>query len=212
MIYAENIMICIAIPLIITCIFIRGGAGRFIKAFLTGMVICLLAAYISGYLESISGLGAEDASIFISPIVEEIMKYLPILFFMLMFNTNGSNLILMSVGVGAGFATFENCCYILSSGADNLAYILIRGMAVGVMHIVSIFALTLALVMLKKMEVSSYAGMAGALSLSITFHSLYNLLVSEPGISSYIGYILPIVAALTLGISIKKENFYQIGE
>ncbi len=212
MIYAENIIICIAIPLIITLIFIGGGAGRFVKAFITGMVICLLAAYISGYLESISGLGAEDASIFISPIVEEIMKYLPILFFMLVFNSDGNVLILMSIGVGAGFATFENCCYILSSGADNLTYILIRGMAVGVMHIVSIFALTLALVLLRRLNVSSYAGMAGALSLSITFHSLYNLLVSEPGISSVIGYCLPIAAAVTLGISIKKENFYQIGE
>ena len=212
MIYAENIMICIAIPLVITILFIRGSAGRFVKSFLTGMVICLLAAYISGYIESVSGLNTEDTAIFISPIIEEIMKFLPILFFMLMFNTDGKDLVLMGVGVGAGFATFENCCYILSSGADNLIYILIRGMAVGVMHIVSIFALTLALVLLKKLQVYSYAGMVGALSLSVTFHSLYNLLVSKPGITSYIGYILPLFAALILSALVKKEIFDQIGE
>ena len=37
--------------------------------------------------------------------------------------------------------------------------------------------------------------MIGSLSLSMTFHGLYNLLVSEEGVTMYIGYVLPVVAA-----------------
>ena len=40
--------------------------------------------------------------------------------------------------------------------------------------------------------------MIGALSLSVTFHALYNLLVSRPGVTSWIGYVLPLLTALWL--------------
>ena len=38
----------------------------------------------------------------------------------------------------------------------------------------------------------------GAFSLSVIFHGLYNLLVSVPGVSSYIGFCLPILAAIAI--------------
>ena len=58
---------------------------------------------------------------------------------------------LPAVAIGAGFATFENCCYILTAGAESLPYILIRGMAVGVMHIVSILALPIWLIAARRL-------------------------------------------------------------
>ena len=79
MIYAENILLCIAVPLLISLLFLRGKTRRFVLNFLAGMVLCLLAAYISGYLQQASGLDANDAAIFLSPIVEELMKLLPVL-------------------------------------------------------------------------------------------------------------------------------------
>ena len=46
--------------------------------------------------------------------------------------------------------------------------------------------------------------LAGLLCLAMTFHGLYNLLVSEPGITSYIGYILPMLTAGFLYIPYRK--------
>ena len=198
MIYAENILICIAVPLMISLIFITGKARYFAGSLILGMVVCLIAAYISGYLDLSAELGEESTAIFISPIVEEIMKFLPLLFYVIMFLPESDDMYLVARGIGAGFATFENCCYILTSGAESLPYILIRGMAVGVMHIVSILFLAIGIEMVRRFRALSVPGLLGALSLSMTFHGLYNLLVSEPGLSSVIGYVLPLFTAIIL--------------
>ena len=80
MIYAENILICIAVPLAISLLFTKGNARRLLVCILTGMIVCIFSAYISGFLEVASGFSSEDTSIFLSPIVEEVMKLLSILF------------------------------------------------------------------------------------------------------------------------------------
>ena len=198
MIYAENILICIAVPLLISLAFIQGSARRFAAAFLGGMGVCLLAAYISGFINVTSSMGAEDTAIYISPVVEECMKLLPLLFFLFLFTPQDKTLLIVAVGICAGFATFENCCYILTSGAESLPYILIRGMAVGVMHIVSGVAVTLGLLLARRFKRLTLPGITGALALSMIFHALYNLLVSEPGIPAFIGYALPLLTAAAL--------------
>ena len=198
MIYAENILLCIAIPLLVALLFIRGEARRFAGAFLLGMGVCLVSAYISGYLSLVTGMGENDASIFLAPMVEELMKLLPLLLFMILLDPEERSLTMLAVSIGAGFATLENCCYILSYGAESLAYVLIRGVAVGVMHIVSILALTIWLITAKRLRVFSFPAVAGGVSLPMLFHALYNLLVSEPGLSTAVGYLLPPVTAAVL--------------
>lgn len=198
MIYAENVFICIAVPLLVAILFTKNSARRMTTSVLTGMLVCLLSAYIGGFLQLASRYSSDDMSIFLSPIVEEFMKFLPLLFCLYIFEPTYDELRLTAVGIGAGFATFENCCFILTSGAQNLGYVLIRGSAVGVMHVVTMVAIVAGLHLLKTYKVFSFSGVIGALALSVTFHSLYNLLVSKPGVSSYIGYILPMLFALVL--------------
>ena len=198
MIYAENILLCIAIPLVISLLFVRGDVRRYTAAFLFGMGVCLIAAYISGFLNLVSGMGENDTSVFLSPIVEELMKLMPLLFFIVLFTPEEHTLTMLAVAIGAGFATFENCCYILTSGAESFTFIMIRGLAVGVMHIVSILALAVWFIIATHLQVFSFSSIIGGLSLSMVFHALYNLLVSEPGVSRYIGYLLPLLAAAGL--------------
>ena len=110
------------------------------------------------------------------------------------------SLFMAGLGIGAGFATFENCCYILSFGAGSLPFVLVRGLAVGVMHIVSILTLSYGLILARRFHVLTGPALLGAVSLSMVFHGFYNLLVSEPGVSRYIGYAIPLVTAAFLYI------------
>lgn len=206
MIYAENILLCIAIPLSICLLLVKGTNRRFIGSFLLGMGMCLLSAYISGYLSIVTGYGESNTAIFLSPVVEEFMKVVPLLFFLLLFEDSSELIINTAIAVGAGFATFENCCYILNYGAGNLSYVIIRGMSVGVMHIISVYALSLWLIASIRLKAFSFTNIIGALSLSMTFHALYNLLVSEPGITSAIGYLMPIVTAVSLSLVRRQLN------
>ena len=194
MIYAENILLCIAVPFLTVLYFVRGSVRRFVVAFLLGMAVCLVSAYLGSYLGMLAGMG-DETKVYLSPIVEELMKFFPLLLYILLFLPAEKDFFLAAIGIGSGFATFENCCYILSFGAGRLSYIMIRGLAVGVMHIVSVLMLALGLVMIRRFREMSFPGIFGALSLSVMFHGLYNLLVSEGGVPSYIGYALPLVTA-----------------
>ena len=198
MIYSENVLVCMAVPLLLTLAFVKTNTRQFVLNFLLGMAACLLGAYVSGFVDAASGMGVEDTAIFISPVSEEIMKFLPLLFYFLMLDPEDDRLFHAAIGIGAGFASFENVCSMISSGTESLSFLLIRGMAVGVMHIVSVFALALGLVIAKRFRALRLASMAGALSLSMLFHGIYNLLVSQPGATSVIGYILPLVTSLIL--------------
>lgn len=195
MIYAENILLCVAVPLLLSMLFIRGQARRFVLAFVVGMLVCLLAAYVSGYLQFLIDWTEKDVRVFLSPVVEELMKLLPMLIVLLLLNPEDEGLLLMAVGLGAGFATFENSCSLLTGAVSSLPYVLVRGMAVGVMHIVSVAALSIGIITARRFRALSLPALTGAFSLSVNFHGLYNLLVSAPGASAYVGYALPLLAA-----------------
>ncbi len=230
MIYAENILICIALPLCVCVFFTKGSSKMFIMFFVCGMVTCLFSGYIVGYIQAVSGWEKEDIPIFLSPMIEEIIKMIPVLFVLFAFsdrsdiraglstteqsipqndeteshNISDHSMILIALGVSAGFATFENACYILDQGASSFFYILIRGLAVGVMHIVSVLAMTMLILALRRLKIISVPVIAGALTMSMTFHGLYNLLVSDPSILMYVGFSLPIVSAVVLMIPYQK--------
>ena len=198
MVYSENILFCIAMPLLLTLLFVRGGAFRFALSFLLGMTTCLIAAYISGYLSYLTGSTYEETAVFLSPIVEEVLKLLPLLYYFLVFQPSGRAVFQSSIAIGAGFATFENCCYILSVNIEHVTFVAMRGMSVGIMHIVCMLGLAFGLLLARFYGAASLASVLGALSLSALFHASYNLLVSEPGLSTLVGYGLPLLTAAML--------------
>jgi len=204
MVYSENILICIVIPLAISLLFTRRSTRRFIGAFILGMIICLISAYISGFINFIFEVEQEYTAVYYSPIIEEIMKLLPLIFYIIIFEPEDDVMFVVALGIGLGFATFENCCYILSTGAEKISYILVRGLAVGVMHLVCALVLALGISTARRFKAFILPGIIGVLSLTSVFHGLYNLLVSEPGLPTYIGYFLPIISACLLYIPYRR--------
>ncbi len=203
-IFAENIFLCIAVPMVVSLFFTHGDVRRYVAAFFLGMGVCLIAAYVSGFLGMVAGMEANDTSIFISPMVEEMLKFLTLLFFMVLFMPGDQVLTMLAVSIGTGFATFENSCHILTTGAGSLPYILIRGFSVGIMHVASMLALAIWLIIAKRLKAFTFSAVVGGLSLAMIFHALYNLLVSEPGITMQIGYLMPSLAAVLLYLLHRK--------
>ena len=206
--YIESVFMCLTAPLLFAVIGMHGRSKRLMIFLISGMAMSLLSAYISSFLAAAQGADVLHASIEISPLVEEIMKFLPVLFFILVMEASEVAIADSVMMTAVGFATFENCCFILSSGAPQLAYVMVRGAAVGVMHIVTLVALAKGMQLLKAYKAFSLAGIAGVLSLSVTGHGLYNLLVSKPGVSSYIGYVMPMLCAIVLYMINSKTERY----
>ena len=103
-----------------------------------------------------------------------------------------------------GFATFENVCYLTQNGADNVMFLLIRGFGTGAMHIVCGLVIGIGLMFLWDRIWIRVAGMAGLLALAMNYHGIYNMLVSQSGVSAYIGYFIPLVTVI-LGFLFWKD-------
>jgi RsiW-degrading membrane proteinase PrsW (M82 family) len=95
-----------------------------------------------------------------------------------------------------GFATFENICYLSQKGAENFFYLLIRGFGTGAMHVICEAFIGLGILYLWDRKLIQVAGTVGLLAIAITFHGIYNILVSQTGIPARIGYIMPLITTL----------------
>ena len=107
MTYIENIFICIAIPLILSLFFRTGKERRFTAFVIVGMGICLLSAYVSSFFVGYYGAGSVASVVEITPVCEEVMKVLPLLFYLAVFEPNPRDITSASLGIAVGFGTFE---------------------------------------------------------------------------------------------------------
>ena len=85
MTYIENVFVCIAAPLFITMLCVgRSYRAAFALCF-AGMFVCLLSAYHNTFFALYYQADTMNATTQIAPVVEEIMKLLPLLFFLIVF-------------------------------------------------------------------------------------------------------------------------------
>lgn len=206
MIYSENILICIIVPLVVLMVFLPGKTRRLVGGLIIGMVVSLMGAYLNGYFSAIYNMDATLTARYISPMIEEIMKFLPIMLYLLLFDPDNSELIGFSASIGAGFATFENCCYITQNGAQLIQLTLIRGLSVGIMHVECGLVIGICFLLVKRYKSIMIPGMIGAFSFAMSIHSLYNLLVSVDGIAAYLGFGAPLIILALLYFSWQKSQ------
>ena len=204
--YIENILICIAAPLLLVPFCLRGKSRRMILFLIAGMVMCLLSAYISTFLSAFYGVDTLIASLEIAPFVEEIMKLLPVLFYILVFDVEADDPANSAIMTATGFATFENVCYLTQNGAESLFDLAVRGFGTGAMHIVCGSLAALGITFLWKHRWIRMAGTLALLALACAFHGSYNILVSQTGAVAYIGYAIPLISAAIMFILLNQRK------
>lgn len=194
--YVENIFACFATPILVAAVCMRGRGRRMMLFLLAGMTVCLLASYITTFLAAVQGASALAASLEIAPLVEEFMKFCPILFYLLVFEPGrgeiGDGVIMTAVG----FATFENACYLAANGASEFTYLMIRGIGTGTMHVVCGVIVASGLFFLWDRVWMRTAGALGLVSVAVTYHAIFNILVAQDNAVAYVGYGIPILTVL----------------
>ena len=194
--YIENIYICLAAPLLIAALCMRGRGRRMILFLIAGTTVCLLSSYINTYIAAVIGAGTLTASIEIAPMTEELMKFLPVLFYLLVFEPTKEDIIDSVLMTAVGFATFENACYLTGYGAADIVHLLVRGFGAGAMHVVCGFLVALGILYLWDRVWLQLAGTIGLLSVAITYHGIYNILVSQTGAAAAVGYLIPLLTVV----------------
>ena len=116
-----------ASPLLIAALCMGKRQTKFFLFCLAGMGACLLSAYINTFFAALYGADNLAATAEIAPVVEEVMKLLPLLFYLLVFEPKAEQIRITAVMVALSFATFENICYLIQNGAGHFSFIFFRG-------------------------------------------------------------------------------------
>ena len=191
MTYIENIFICMASPLLVAALCMGRRQLGFFLLCIAGMGVCLLSAYINTFLAAACRADALAATVEIAPVAEEIMKLLPLAFYLLVFEPEGEKIKPAAVTVALAFATFENVCYLIQNGADSFSFIFFRGFGAGAMHVLCGQIVGGGLAYAWQRTWLKIAGTCGLLGAAITLHAIYNLLIAYGGAAQYVAYALP---------------------
>ena len=206
--YIENIFLCLAVPLILSMLFRKGKQRTFTTFVFLGMGCCLLSAYVSSFFAGYYHAGTAAAVMEITPVCEEVMKFLPLLFYLLVFEPDKQEVISPAIGIAVGFATFENVCYLTENGAADFYDILIRGVSAGSLHLLCGIALSCGIAYVFRKKWIMVTGTIGALGACVVFHGIYNILITAKGRWNLIGYLFPIFLIFAL-LVVKKSRFYK---
>ena len=193
MTYIENVFACIAAPLLVAALCAGRGHARFFIFAIAGMSACLLSAYVNTFFAALLDASLLEATAEIAPVVEEIMKLLPLVFYLLVFEPEGDRIRAAILVTAVGFATFENVCYLIENGAEDLGFLLIRGFGTGAMHIVCGVIVGYGMVYVWPRGALRAAGSCALLGTAVVFHGVYNLLASYGGRAQYVAYALPLM-------------------
>lgn len=203
MVNIENVFICITVPLLLSLLFIRDKQRTFTVFICVGMLTCMTSAYVNSFMMALCNADPISTVIQIAPVCEEVIKLLPLIFYILIFEPKQNEIISASIAIAAGFATFENVCYLSENGSGNFAFLLARGLSAGALHILCGIAMGLGIAYVFRKRWIVVAGTMGILCANIVLHAIYNLLVSTDDLWRVIGYIFPSVLILIIYITQK---------
>ena len=178
---------------------------RLVVFMIAGIFSCLFVSELNNIL-----LGAFHNDIFfvtttITPITEEVVKMLPILFFAIMVTDDRTTLIPISFAVGVGFALLENVV-ILTQNVENVTILwaLVRGFGSGLVHGICTVMVGWGISYIKKRRKFFYCGTFALLSAAIIYHAIYNLLVQSQ--YQYVGILLPTITYIPIILFLRKNK------
>ena len=186
------LFISIFFPLLLMMLLVEEKARLPIAFMMVGIFISVLASEVNGVLLTAFNLSRYDATIVLAPISEELLKALPVLFFALVISDRKEKLFTASMATGIGFAILENAYYlIINHQTFSFMSALIRGFGTGLMHGMCTLLVGFGISFIRKKRKLFAVGTFALLTIAITYHSIFNMLVQSQ--YSMVGAFLPLV-------------------
>ena len=184
------LFISIFVPILLMANLIERKARLPIIFVLVGIFISVFASEVNGILRIALPLSNYELTIIVTPMTEEFLKALPILFYAVFISDKAEVLFTASMATGIGFAVLENAYYLLNVETWNILDAVVRAFGTGLMHGMCTLLVGAGITFVKKKRKIFWVGTFALLSTAIIYHGIYNMLVQ----SNYkmIGYLLPI--------------------
>ena len=190
------LFICIAVPMLLMLILLKGRSKLLLGFMLIGITVCLFISEVNSLLLPLLKTDMSYVTTVITPITEELAKMIPILFFALVFEDKRETLFVIALALGIGFGLFENTVILVQNiEIVSIPWALIRGFATALMHGICTLCVGLGISFVKKKKKLFWSGLFALLTLAAVYHGIFNMLQLE---NKYVGAIIPIVTYIPL--------------
>ncbi len=187
------LFICIVVPLLLMLPIMTGKSRLFSGYMIIGICTCLFAAEVNGLIYEHTYRDLYYITTNITPVTEEIIKALPVLYFAFVFSDDREKLIPISFALGVGFAVLENMVILVQNfDTVTIVWACIRGFASGLMHGICTSFVGYGVSFVRKKRKLFFCGTFALLAMAITYHAAFNILVQSENYK-YFGFVLPIV-------------------
>ena len=203
------LFICVAVPILLMLFVLEKKSKITVGYMLIGIISCLFISEINGFLLHFNDYDIYYVTTTITPITEEIIKALPVLYFAFLFSDKRETLISLSIATGIGFAILENALYLLERPAFSMLSAVIRAFGTGLMHGMCTLLIGVGISFVKNRRKLFAVGTFGLLSTAIVYHGIYNILIQSE--YSIVGALLPIATYIPFFVWRVRIKLKQAG-
>ena len=202
------LFICVVAPLFLMLLMINGRPKLLLGFMIIGIIICLFASELNTLMLPVFNDDLVYVTSVITPITEEILKALPILFYAKVYSDKRDSILLISFALGIGFGMFENMVILIQNiESVTLVWAIIRGFATALMHGMCTLLVGFGISFINKKKKLFFTGVFALLTLAAIYHGIFNMLQLE---HKYIGACLPIVTYIPIlivqGMGYRKKK------
>ena len=184
------LFVSISVPIVLMALLVEKRSRLPITFILIGIFASVFASEVNGLLARLLPMDMYSITVIVTPVTEECLKMLPILYYALVISDKKEKLFTASMATGIGFAILENAFYLLNYPNFTMLSAVIRAFGAGLMHGMCTLLVGVGISFVKKKRKLFAVGTFGLLSTAIVYHGIYNILIQSE--YSIVGALLPI--------------------
>ena len=184
------LFVSISVPVLLMALLVEKKARLPVLFMLIGIVVSVFAGEVNGVLSKVLSMDLYSITVIVTPVSEELLKALPLLYYALVISDKRERLFTASMAIGIGFAVLENAYYLVNYVDFSMIEAVIRAFGAGLMHGMCTLLVGVGISFVKKKRKLFAVGTFGLLSTAIVYHGVYNILIQSK--FSTAGALLPI--------------------
>ena len=184
------LFVSVSVPIMLMAFLVEKKSRLPIIFILVGIFVSVFASEVNGLLAGMLSMDIYSITTIVTPVSEEFLKALPILYYTLVISDKREKLFTASMAIGIGFAVLENAFYLLRYPNFSMLSAVIRAFGAGLMHGMCTLLVGVGISFVKKKRKLFAVGTFGLLSTAIVYHGIYNILIQSE--YSIIGALLPV--------------------
>ena len=200
------LFVCLVIPIGMSMLILKDRSRYLVLFMIFGMFMCLFAGQVNSLIQSLTRLDTYTMTTSMTPVVEEILKGIPILALYFIFKPERQFMLECSIMVGIGFSLLENG-FILLSNAGGITFVmaLFRGLGSAMLHVATTVSIGFGISMFGIKKKTFMPGTYAVMLAAMVFHGVYNMFVQSSKLM-YFGIILPVLTFIPLVLYVVKAR------